>query len=111
MEFDEALARFGFTLTDDRASRGARLYEARPNRFLTYSVHAFDDGSALFTWEFAIIDYLAGRGIQLGSGEALNTFMYPAADEQGRQDGAWLVSAVDRTEATLKSLDFGDPER
>jgi hypothetical protein len=26
----------------------------------------------MFTWEFALGDYLAGRGLQVGSDEALN---------------------------------------
>jgi hypothetical protein len=36
--------------------------------------------------------------------------MFPANDDVGRQDGAWLTSVVDRTEALLGSLDFADPE-
>jgi len=57
-----------------------------------------------------VVDFLAARGVVLGSSEALNTFMYPANDEVGPQDGAWLTAAVDRTEALLGSLDFADPE-
>jgi hypothetical protein len=80
MEFQEALTTLGFRPSDERAfgNRGTTLYEARPNRYMTYTVHAFDDGTAMFTWEFALGDYLAGRGLQVGSDEALNQFIYPA---------------------------------
>jgi hypothetical protein len=108
--FQEALDRQGFVVAEQRAGGGARRYRATPNRFLTYTVHAYPDGTALFSWEFAIVDYLATRGIALGSSEALNTFMFPETDESGPQDPAWLTSVLDRADATLRSLDFGDPE-
>jgi hypothetical protein len=108
VEFEEALARLGFELGEQ--GRGVRRYEAHPNRFMTYSVHAFEDGTALLTWEFDVVDYLSKRGVQLGSGEALNTFMFPATDDRGPQDGAWLASALDRAEETLASLRFDRPQ-
>ena len=110
MDFEEALARHGFTVADERPRRGTRIYQAHPNSFLTYSVHVYEDGTALLTWEFAIVDYLATRGMQLGSGEALNIFMFPARDDRGPQDAAWLVGALDGVEAALASLRFDDPE-
>lgn len=110
MEFAEALARMGFVLRQDKAGRGVRTYSAQPNRYLTYSVHAYDDGTALFTWEYAIADYLWERGIQIGSGERLNVFMYPVEDRRGPQDSAWLVAAVDGADAMLRTLSFVEPE-
>jgi hypothetical protein len=110
VEFAEALDRLGFVKAEERAGRGARVFRATPNRFLTYWVHAYGDGTALFTWEFAIVDYLATRDVALGSSEALNTFMFPARDDRGPQDGAWLVGAVDRAEGTLQSIRFDAPE-
>ena len=110
MSFAEALARSGFSASEERTSRGAVHYRATPNAYLTYSVQAYRDGTALFTWEFAVVDFLGARGIALGSSEALNTFMYPARDETGPQDAAWLTAVIDRTEAVLASLDFANPE-
>jgi hypothetical protein len=110
MDFIEALGRHGFESSQDRPTRGTRTYASSPNRFLTYWVHAYDDGSALFTWEFAITDLLQERGIQLGSSEALNLFMFPAEDERGPQDPGWLVAAMDRAEARLASVDLANPE-
>lgn len=109
MEFGDALARFGFALSQDRPSRGLQTYSASPNGYLTYWVHAYEDGSALFSWEFAITDYLLEKGIQLGSSETLNTFMFPVEDERGPQDAAWLAHAIEVTEARLRSVDLVDP--
>ena len=110
MEFEEALRRLGFAPSEERLRRGTRLWMAQANPFLTYSLHAYEDGTALLTWEFAVVDYLATKGLQLGSSEALNTFMFPAVDDRGPQDAAWLASAMDRVEATLRSLRFDEPE-
>jgi hypothetical protein len=110
VDFQEALTRLGFELAQDRPAKGVRTYSARPNLYLTYWVHAFDDGSALFTWEFAVTDYLLERGIQLGSSESLNLFMFPAEDDRGPQDPAWLADALNRTDERLHSVDFANPE-
>jgi len=110
VEFEEALDRLGFTSAEERLGRDARLYRADPNRFLTYWLHAYPDGTALFTWEFAIADYVATKGMQVGSGESLNLFLYPTQDDRGEQDAGWLAGALDRAEADLRSLRFDSPE-
>lgn len=108
MEFADALTRFGFAADRQRSvGRGeAQLFSAQPNEYLTYSVYAYEDGTAMFSWEFALGEYLARKGIQVGSDETLNQFMYPREDLRGRQDGAWLIGAIERTEANLASLRF-----
>ena len=109
MDFDEALARFGFGPSVGRAPRGVRAFEAHPNRYLTYSVQAFEDGSALFTWEFAVGEYLLTKGLQLGSDETLNQFLFPREDDRGPQDPAWLAGAIERAEVQLASVRFDAP--
>ena len=109
MGFDEALGRLGFEPSSERSPRGVRVYAAHPNRFLTYTVQAFEDGTALFSWEFAVGEYLATKGIQFGSDETLNQFAFPREDERGRQDGAWLVGCIERAEAQLASIRFDRP--
>ena len=108
MDFAEALERLGFEPAE-RAARDARLYRLDPNRFLTYWLHLYEDGTALLTWEFAIVDYVATKGMQIGSGEALNLFLFPADDDRGPQDSAWLAGALDRAEDRLRSLRFDAP--
>ena len=110
MEFGEALERLGFGAAEERVTRDARLYRSDPNRYLTYSLHVYDDDTALLTWEFAIVDYLATKGLQVGSGEALNLFMFPMQDDRGPQDAAWLAAALDRVEERLRSVRFDAPE-
>jgi hypothetical protein len=107
MDFFEELARRGFRLTQDRPSRGAQTYSTQPHRFLTYYVHVSGD-RALFTWEFAVAGFLLERGIQIGSNEELNLFLFPVQDEEGAQDAAWLDAAIERTQTTLRDLDFAE---
>ncbi len=108
VDFDEALARLGFSRARERPPRGVDLFVARPNRFLTYMVHAFQDGTALFTWEFAIAAYAATRGLQVGLGEDLNTFLYPRDHARGPQDAAWVAAQVERAEHALRSFSLVD---
>lgn len=106
MTFEEALAELGFT--EERSSRGVRHYARRPSPFLTYWVQVHDDGGALFTWEFAIAEYVATLGLQVGSDEHLNTFLFPKEDVRGPQDPAWLAAQIDRAESVLRSMSFVD---
>jgi len=108
VDFFEALRRAGFAAGQHGSSRGVQTFSARANRFLTYSVHAYEDGTALFTWEFAITDYLLEHGMQLGSGEALNTYLFPLEDERGPQDPAWLAHAIELAEARLREVDLSE---
>ncbi|MFN2590367.1 MAG: hypothetical protein ABR518_06325 [Actinomycetota bacterium] len=110
MDFMEAAKRHGFAVEQDRPRRGVRTYAARPSRFLTYWLHAYDDGSALLTWEFAISDYLSERGMQIGSAESLNLFLFPVRDHRGPQDAAWLTHALDETDARLRAVNFAEPD-
>jgi hypothetical protein len=104
VDFDEALATLGFAPESGRTPRDVRVLTAHPNGFLTYTVQAFEDATALFTFEFALGEYLATKGIQVGSDEALNQFAYPRQDIRGPQDGAWLMSAVEQAEALLADV-------
>ncbi len=110
MEFREALARLRFHEATGRRPRGTEVLTAEPNRYLTYTLQLFEDGTALFSREFAVGEYLATRGIQFGSDETLNQFMFPRADERGPQEAGWLAGAIDRAEEALRSLRFDDPE-
>ncbi|MGH2680072.1 MAG: hypothetical protein ACRDG8_06245 [Actinomycetota bacterium] len=112
MDFGEALARFGFHLREERGfgNKGAHLHVAEPNDYLTYTVHAYPDGTAIFSWEFALGEYLLTKGIQVGSDETLNQFAYPREELRGPQDGTWLTSAIERTEAMLADVRLDRPE-
>jgi hypothetical protein len=107
MDFPGSLAEMGFSL--DRRSRGVDHYARRPHRYLTFWVQVHPDGSALFTWEFAIAEYMARLGLQVGSDEHLNTFLYPRQDVRGPQDAVWLASQIDRTETLLRDVSLLEP--
>jgi hypothetical protein len=108
VEFEDALERFGFhERTNQRYE--SRLFIAHPNPFLTYTVHAYEDGTALFSWEFALGEYLLTKGIQFGSDETLNQFAYPRSDVRGQQDGTWLASAIEQAEALLADVRLDQP--
>jgi hypothetical protein len=109
VDFAEALARQGFE-AEIESPRGVRVYNAHPNRFLTYTVQTFEDGGALFTFEFALGEYLATKGIQVGSDEALNQFAYPRQDIRGTQDAAWLASAIEQAEGLLADVRLDRPD-
>lgn len=102
VDFEEVLAKLGFREAQER--RGVRFFSSSPSEFLTYWVHVQPDGSALFTWEFAIAEYVATLGLQVGSDEQLNTFLFPREDSRGPQDPAWLAAQIERTEALLRSV-------
>jgi hypothetical protein len=111
MEFAEALERFGFRVAEGRGfgARDAQLYVASPNRHMTYMVHAYPDGTAIFSWEFALGEYLLTKGIQVGSDETLNQFAYPREEVRGTQDGAWLAAAIEHAEAQLAEVRLDRP--
>src|SRR4029453_2248178 len=110
MDFEEAVGHFGFHQSRDRAPGGVLLFTAEPNRFLTASGQGYEDGSALFSWEFALGEYLLTKGIQVGSDETLNQFAYPRVDRRGPQDGAWLASAIEEAEGLLGDVGLYPPE-
>jgi hypothetical protein len=106
--FESTLGELGFRL--ERQARGVDHYARRPNRFLTYWVQVHDNGTALFTWEFAIGEYSATLGLQVGSDEHLNTFLFPREDARGPQDPAWLSGQIETTELLLRSVSLLDAE-
>jgi hypothetical protein len=112
VEFTEALERFGFRQaeTPGFGRRDAAVYVSDPNRFMTYTVHAYRDGTAIFSWEFALGEYLLSKGIQVGSDETLNQFAYPREDTRGPHEGAWLAAAIEQAEAQLADVRLDRPE-
>jgi hypothetical protein len=110
VDFDEALRRYGFR-EQRQGGPESRLFVSQPNAFLTYTVHAYDDDTALFSWEFALGEYLLTKGIQFGSDETLNQFAYPRRDVRGGQDGAWLASAIEQAEALLADVRLDRPDQ
>src|SRR2546428_4078428 len=87
--------------------RGEITYAKQANRSLLYNVH-WDPttGDVLFTWEFAIGEFFDARGMQIGSNEALNLFLFPQYDAKGTADVAFVAAELDRAEQVFRSLEF-----
>ncbi|MGH2726168.1 MAG: hypothetical protein ACRDKS_04245 [Actinomycetota bacterium] len=106
---DDLLA-LGFHLVE-QTRRGDFQYAKKANRYLTYHVHWDPDGEGiLFTWEFAVGEFFDHRGMQIGSNEALNLFLFPQFDSRGASDVAFIAAELDRVEQVLRSLNFVDAE-
>jgi hypothetical protein len=112
VDFADALDRFSFREQRQLGfgEPGTKLFTAQPNPFLTYTVQAYQDGTALFSWEFALGEYLLTKGIQVGSDETLNQFAYPRSDVRGQQSGAWLAAAIEQAEALLADVRLDRPD-
>lgn len=106
--FRDDLQALGYRLVEER--RGVYQYALQSNRYLAFWVHWNPSArEVLFTWECAIGEYMAERGLQLGSNEALNSFLFPQADARGPEDIAFVVQEMDRAEETLGSLNPAAP--
>jgi hypothetical protein len=107
MAFDDELALLGFRHAQEKRD-GTRTFSLARNRFLTYWLHLpADDGVALFTWEFAIGEYMDEYGLQVGANEPLNQYLFPQVDVEVPQDMAEVVKAMERTEAMFAGMNFG----
>jgi hypothetical protein len=106
---DDLLA-LGFRLVE-QTRRGDWQYAKTANRYLTYHV-LWDPNQEgiLFTWEFAIGEFFDHRGMQIGSNEALNLFLFPQFDSRAAADVSFIASELDRVEQVFRSLDFIDAE-
>jgi hypothetical protein len=107
LAFVDDLQMVGFQLAQERRD-GNRAFSLARNRFLTYWLHIPpDDGPALFTWEFAIGSYVEEYGLQIGTNEPLNQFLFPQRDEEVAQELGEVVGAMERVETTFREMDFG----
>jgi hypothetical protein len=107
MAFDDELRLLGYQRAQERRD-GTRTFSLARNRFLTYWLHVPpDDGVALFTWEFAIGEYMNEYGLQVGANEPLNQYLFPQEDTEVPQDMAEVVKAMERTEAMFAGMNFG----
>jgi hypothetical protein len=107
--FQDELRLVGFQPTQTRRD-GATAWSMSRNRHLTYWLHVpAGTGPALFTWEFAIGEYMDEYGLQLGANEQLNQFLFPQTDREVDQDVAAVLKAIEQTEAMFAGMDFGGP--
>jgi len=108
--FDDELRLVGFQPGPLRRD-GATAWSLVRNRHLTYWLHVPPDaGVALLTWEFAIGAYMDEYGLQLGTNEPLNQFLFPQTDREVDQNLTAVLRAIEQTESMFAGMDFGRPD-
>lgn len=105
--FEEQLEELGFAQAGS-TRRGGRMWILTVNRFLTFTVHDYDD-ELLLTWRFALGEYAGERGWLVGSGQADITELYPAYDVRLPVDAVAVRGEVTRVLQGLQ-LDLGAPD-
>jgi hypothetical protein len=104
MSFRSELEGLGFELV--QSNRGAARYTARGNRYLLLWVHTSPDGTAEFTWEFALGEYLKDKGFAVSVQDELSLMVFPRADVHGPAEISWITEQIAAAEAQLSSVDL-----
>ena len=105
-EFQRDLDDLGFRFVQEGRG-GVKQYSRRINPYLTCWVHHdVRVAQALVTWEHAIGEYLDQLGLQVGSNEPLNQFLFPQRDARGPAEVSFVVTEMDRIEGILRSIDL-----
>ncbi|HVL91342.1 MAG TPA: hypothetical protein VM841_14015 [Actinomycetota bacterium] len=94
------------TLGFRRTARRVPEWTHQASPYLIFSVQAEADGYILFTWELAIGEFMHAHGLQIGTNEALNLFLFPERDSRGPADVTFVVDEMDRVRKILSSLDL-----
>ncbi len=105
--FDDELEQLGFRM-QGTTRRGGRQWVLAFNRFLSFTLHDFDD-TVVLTWSCALGDYLDDRGWQLSVTDLSTAELYPQHDVRLPMDAAAVRGEITRVLGTLR-IDLGDPE-
>lgn len=104
--FDADLQALGFRVVGQNR-RGVVTYGKQASKHLLYNVHWNpEEDEVLFTWEFAVGEFFDERGMQIGSNESLNLFLFPQYDAKGPAELSFVATELDRAEQLFRSLDF-----
>jgi len=102
--FQEDLTALGFRPMQDRGT-GVVQFAAEATPYLTYWVHwNRPEATVLFTWEFAVGEFMDARDLQIGANEPLNQYLFPKLDARGPQDISFVAQEMDRADQVLRSL-------
>jgi hypothetical protein len=104
MTFGDQLIDLGFQLV--QSVRGSERYAVRPTRHLQMWVSTSADGTATFTWEFELGQYLKEQGFAVSVQDELSLMIFPRTDAHGPAEIGWVTEQISRTETTLSSVDF-----
>lgn len=104
MSIGDELIDLGFELV--QATRGTERYSVHPTPYLQLWVQTYDDGTAEFTWEYLLGEYLKTRGFAVSVQDELSLMIFPRTDERGPAEIGWVTQQIEATEALLASVDF-----
>ena len=104
MSFRSELEAMGFELV--QTNRGSERYTARGNRYLVLWVYTSPDGTAEFTWEYALGEYLKDHGFAVSVQDELSLMVFPTTDLRGPAEIVWITEQVAAAEAQLSSIDL-----
>lgn len=105
--FDDELEQLGFT-QQGSTRRGGRQWLLVFNRFLSFTLHDYDD-TVVLTWSCALGDYLDDRGWQLSVTDLSTAELYPQSDVRLPLNAAAVRGEITRVLSTLR-IDLGDPD-
>ncbi len=107
--FTDDLESVGFVF-QSVGRNGVRHYALQGNRYLTYYCHvASDETGGVFSWEYALGEFCAAMGLQVGANDVLNIFLYADEDVAVPPSVAAVVAQIDATETRLNSLRLAEP--
>lgn len=91
--------------------RGGRQWSLFRNRFLTFTIHHFeedelDTGEVVMSWTFEFGEFALERDMQVGAGETSMQELYPRYDVKLPIDGATIHAEVERVLGRLR-FDLG----
>jgi hypothetical protein len=104
--FDDELEALGFRVQGE-SRRGGRMWALAFNRYLTFTLHDYDDAVVL-TWSFAFGEFLLDRGWRSSTTDVSVAEIYPQHDVRLPLDVDALGGEITRVLASLR-LDLGDP--
>ena len=108
LSFTDDLEAIGFSFQSERG--GVRHYSLKGNRFLTYYCHVSEDETGgIYSWEFALGEFCASRGLQVGANDVLNVFLFSDTDVVVPASVASVVAQIEATETLLNGLRLADP--
>lgn len=104
--FEDELESLGFR-SHTRAASGTLVWVLEFNSYLTFTLHDHHD-MVMFTWVFALGEFLETKGWVIGSGETSFHELYPGHDVRLPAEIGAVEAEITRTLHTLR-LDLGDP--
>ena len=104
MSLTTELQDLGFELV--QSSKGAERFTARGGQYLVLWLQTFPDGTAEFTYELALGQYLKDKGFAVSVQDELSLMIFPRTDIRGPAEIEWVRQQIEAAETQLASVDL-----